>query len=86
MKAKKDGIILHYWMLPSDQWMQSYELFRETFLPSIPLLHFHFQFALSRFFALSESKRKNEQWKLGKEVRFVEGREGNSAKNTNVAS
>ena len=54
MKAKKDGVILDYWLLPSDQWMQSYELFRETFLPSLPPLHFHFQFilfALLEFFA-----------------------------------
>ena len=54
MKAKKDGVIFDYWLLPSDQWMQSYELFRETFLPSLPLLHFHFQFALLEFFALLE--------------------------------
>ena len=58
MKAKKDGVILDYWLLPSDQWMQSYELFRETFLPSLPLLHFHFQFALLEFFALLTGFRR----------------------------
>jgi hypothetical protein len=56
MKAKKDGVILHYWLLPSDQWMQSYELFRETFLPSLPPFHFHIsnKFAFLGFFALLE--------------------------------
>jgi hypothetical protein len=53
-KSQERWVILDYWLLPSDQWMQSYELFRETFLPSLPPLHFHFQFALLEFFALLE--------------------------------
>ena len=67
MEAKKDGVILHYWLLPSDQWMQSYELFRETFLPSFPPLHFHFQFALLEFFAfhLVRVKKFNGQYVVG---------------------
>ena len=40
MKAKKDGVILHYWLLPSDQWMQSYELFRDNFPTFIPTTSF----------------------------------------------
>ena len=41
MKAKNVGVNLHYCLLPSDRWMQSYELSRDTSLPPLPPFHFH---------------------------------------------
>jgi hypothetical protein len=52
MKAKNDGVILHYWLLPSDQWMQSYDSFATlSYVDWIGRIC-HPLFALLGFFAL----------------------------------
>ena len=55
---------LHYWLLPSDQWMQSYELF-QNFPTFIPLLHFH-KICLVKFFCLVTVKKFSGRCKISR--------------------
>ena len=52
MKAKNNGVILHYWLLASDQWMQSYASFATLSYVDWNLDFFKKKFALLEFFGL----------------------------------
>ena len=61
MKAKNDGVILHYWLLPSDQWMQRYASFATLSYVDWNRRFFQNKFALLEFLAPVRVK-SNSGW------------------------